>query len=444
MTAESITQTENAEIRQRIADYFDEHFDEILTDLGEIMSIDSSYSQPAEGKPFGEGSAAALAWGAEKGRQLGLRVRNFDNYAVSMTFGSDPVLGILSHLDVVPASAEGWHYPPFACTVDGDTIYGRGAIDDKGPSVAVLWAVKALKELNIPLSKGFRIIFGGDEEQGCEDIVYYEKQEAFPPMVFTPDGSFPVLNCEKGMVHLTFSTPFEDSDITEIRGGSVINAIPDKCRITFAGTDGTTLMYGGKPAHASRPENGVNAITKFLEAYKKNCGKMPQLCALRRMFPHGEFDGESLGLGFEDEVSGKMTCALTLLSTEGGRLRGGIDIRFPIDRSYDEISRIVIQELKSSGFEIDECSGMEPHYVPADSPFVQTLLDVYEEVKGERGEPIAEGGITYVHNTEGGVAFGAEFPWENNNMHGVDEHISIETFKMNLNMYANAIARICR
>ena len=62
MTAESITQTENADIRQRIADYFDEHFDEILTDLGEIMSIDSSYSQPAEGKPFGEGSAAALAW----------------------------------------------------------------------------------------------------------------------------------------------------------------------------------------------------------------------------------------------------------------------------------------------------------------------------------------------------------------------------------------------
>ncbi len=444
MTDESITKTENADIRQRIADYFDQHFDEILRDLNEIMSINSAFSQPAEGKPFGEGSAAALAWGSEKGRQLGLEVKNFDNYAISMTSGSEPVLGILSHLDVVPASEEGWHYPPFACTVDGDTIYGRGAIDDKGPSVAVLWAVRALKELNVPLSKGFRIIFGGNEEQGCEDIAYYEKQEPFPPMVFTPDGSFPVLNCEKGMVHLNFSAPFEDHDITEIRGGSVINAIPDKCRITFAGTDGTTLMYGGKSAHGSRPENGVNAITKFLEAYKKDCGKSPQLCALRRMFPHGEYDGEALGLGFEDEVSGRMTCALTMLYTDGDRLRGGIDIRFPIDRSYDEISGTVIQELKSSGFSIDDCSGMEPHHVPADSPFVQTLLEVYEDVKGERGEPIAEGGITYVHNTEGGVAFGAEFPWENNNMHGVDEHISIETFKLNLNMYANAIARICR
>ena len=105
---------------------------------------------------------------------------------------------------------------------------------------------------------------------------------------------------------------------------------------------------------------------------------------------------------------------------------------------------IITNVLKENGFEIDECSGMEPHYVSADTPLVQTLLAVYADVKGEKGEPIAEGGITYVHNTEGGVAFGAEFPWENNNMHGADEHISIETLKINLNMYANAIARLCR
>ena len=262
-------------------------------------------------------------------------------------------------------------------------------------------------------------------------------------MVFTPDGSFPVLNCEKGMVHLTFSAPFSDPEIREIHGGSVINAIPDKCTIVFENSDGTSLMYGGKPAHGSRPENGVNAVTKFLAAYKKDCAGTPLLCALHRLFPHGEYDGESCGLGFEDEVSGRMTCARTMLDLENGRLTGGIDIRFPIDRTYSEISSIITRALTSAGFTIDEISGMEPHYVSADSEFVQTLLSVYEDVKGEPGEPIAEGGITYVHNTPGGVAFGAEFPWENNNMHGIDEHISVETFKLNLNMYANAIARIC-
>lgn len=440
MTADGSLQIEKKQLIEQLSKFFDEHFDEILADLGEIMSIDSSYSTPIDGKPFGEGSAAALAWGMKKGREMGLTVKNFDNYAVSMTCGSDPKLGILSHLDVVPATEEGWSAPPFACTVRDGMIYGRGAIDDKGPSVAVLWAVRAIQELGLVPESGFRIIFGGNEEQGCEDIAYYEQREPFPPNVFTPDGSFPVLNSEKGMVHLKFSAPFTDSDISEIRGGSVINAIPDKCRITFAGSDGTTLCYGGKAAHGSRPENGVNAITKFLAAYKKNCSSCGQLLALERLFPHGEYDGESLGLGFEDEISGKMTCALTMLYTDYGRLCGGVDIRFPLDRTYSEISNIVTTELRSAGFAIDEISGMEPHHVPADSPFVQSLLGVYEAVMGERGEPIAEGGITYVHNTSGGVAFGAEFPWENNNMHGIDEHISIETFKRNMLMYALAIS----
>jgi len=86
---------------------------------------------------------------------------------------------------------------------------------------------------------------------------------------------------------------------------------------------------------------------------------------------------------------------------------------------------------------------MEPHYVPEDSELVQALLETYEKVKGEKGCCIAEGGVTYVHETEGGVAFGAEFPDENNNMHGADEHISLDTLKCNFLMYAEAITTIC-
>lgn len=430
---------DNIQLAKMLSNYFEEHFDEIISDLSEIMSINSAYSQPKEGKPFGEGSAAALAWGAKKGEELGLSVRNFDNYAVSMTYGENPTLAVLSHLDVVPAS-KNWTFEPFACTVDNGNIYGRGAIDDKGPSVAVLWAAKALFDLNVPLKNGFRIIFGGNEEGGCEDMAYYETQEAFPPMVFTPDGSFPVLNCEKGMAHITFSAEFDDGSVSLIDGGSVINAIPDECRAVIGGEE---KIYKGRSSHGSRPENGENAVTAFIKEYAENGGSSRLLCELARLFPHGEYNGSSCGMGFSDDVSGMMTAALTLLKTENGRLSGGIDIRFPIDRTLGEISGIVTEKLKKAGFEIDEIHGMEPHYVPADSPLVTTLLDVYEQIKGEKGEPIAEGGVTYVHNTEGGVAFGAEFPWENNNMHGDDEHISIETFKLNLNMYANAIARLC-
>lgn len=424
--------------KKMLEDWFDSHMSEILASLNEIVSIESVADEQSSHQPFGEGSEKALKWGADFMESIGMTVENCDNYAVHGDFFADkkPELAVLSHLDVVPA-AGGWSYPPFALTQKDGFLYGRGVIDDKGPSVAVLYACKAIKELNIPVKKNFRIIFGGDEEGGCKDMEYYSARHPFPERVFTPDGSFPVLNCEKGMIHLTFSAPFEDSVIAEISGGTVINAIPDKCTVTLKNSsDKKEVVYMGKSAHGSRPENGENAVTKFL--YEQNSENV-LLNNLKKLFPHGEFNGKSCGLGFSDKISGEMTCALTMLRTENGRLCGGIDIRFPIDRTLDEIRAIICENLNKSGFEIDDAEGMEPHYVDENSEFVQTLLNVYEQVKGEKGYCIAEGGITYVHNTKGGVAFGAEFPDENNNMHGADEHISMETFKLNLNMYANAI-----
>ena len=421
-------------LEKEIEQYYKEHEAEMLARLDELCSIDSSFRdpKPEEGKPFGEGSARALEWIQNFGQEIGLAVRNIDQRVIAMDWqeGKEPVLAILSHADVVPANAEEWTYPPFRATLVGDTVYGRGTIDDKGPTVAVMYAVKCLRELGVRLESSFRMVVGGNEEQGCEDIEYYAEREPFPEMVVTPDASFPVLNCEKGMVHLMFSAPYEGF---EISGGSVINAIPDKCV-----ADG--VLYTGRAAHGSRPENGENAVTKFLSGYK---GEAPQLHALAKLFPHGEFNGKSAGLGFSDPLTGDMTCALTILRTENGRLTGGIDIRYPIDRSYSEISGIICRTLESSGFVIDECEGMEPHHVPEESRLVQTLLSVYEKVRGEKGECIAEGGITYVHNTPGGVAFGAEYPWEQNNMHGADEHISLSTFRDNFLMYAHAIMELC-
>lgn len=445
---------------KEISDYFDKHIDDVLGSMNEIMSIDSSFSEPHPGMPFGEGSAKALEWGSQFGKSLGMTVKNFGNYAVSMDFGQEePVLGILSHLDVVPAG-EGWSFPPFACTVKDGIAYGRGAIDDKGPGVAVLYAVKCIKELGIPIKKNFRIIFGGNEEGGCQDIEYYQTKEPFPPMVFTPDGSFPVLNCEKGMLHLTFSgkgsLDCKEIKFTCIDGGTVINAVPGKTVCIAEYLKGSIpqeiggctvkqtengIELTGQSAHGSRPELGRNTVTALLEflAYG-GCEAAKRLSAL---FPHGETNGSSAGLGFCDDISGEMTCTLTQLKYENATISGGIDIRFPIDRTYREIKEIIGKSLENAGMNVTSCEGMEPHYVPEDSELVQALLKTYEKVKGEKGRCIAEGGVTYVHNTEGGVAFGAEFPEENNNMHGPDEHISLETLKYNLKMYANAIVEIC-
>ena len=455
------------EYKQAFEKYFDEHMDEILASLSEIISIQSVASTDSEVKPFGEGSAKALAWGESFMKKLGMATCNADNYAVHGDYGQgEPVLAVLSHLDTVPAG-EGWSFDPFTLTQKDSNLYGRGTIDDKGPSVAVLYAVKAIKELNIPINRSFRVVFGGFEEGGCEDIKYYQQKFPFPKMVFTPDGSFPVLNCEKGLVHLTFKGELEQGEksVPYLKAGTVINAVPGKAGFVLSNVTGEELSKAldgldgfrlntepqqgllsgvlvGKSAHGSRPENGSNTATALASAFAKLGIK--GFDRLSKVFVHGDHSGKAIGLGFSDKVSGEMTCVLTQLNIDKSSLTGGVDIRFPIDRTSKEIVGIISDALQASGFEVTGVESMEPHYVDEQSELVQKLLKVYEGVSGKKGECIAEGGVTYVHGTPGAVAFGAEFPWENNNMHGADEHISLETFRINLNMYANAIVELTK
>ena len=77
-----------------------------------------------------------------------------------------------------------------------------------------------------------------------------------------------------------------------------------------------------------------------------------------------------------------------------------------------------------------------------DSLLAQKLLKVYEEQTGLKGECLAIGGGTYVHDIEGGVAFGAEFPNQEHNMHGADEFIEIETLSKNSKIFAHSIVEL--
>ncbi|MCR5109310.1 MAG: Sapep family Mn(2+)-dependent dipeptidase [Ruminococcus sp.] len=442
-----------------IRNYLNEHKQEMIGLLRELVAIPSVQGDAEEGFPFGKEPARALEFMLKKCEGSGLIVENVNNYAGSADISfDDPQLGILTHLDVVPVG-EGWDADPFTLTEDDGKLVGRGAIDDKGPAVAAFYAVKAVKELGIPLKKGVRLIFGTNEENGSADLAYYRKKRKLPPMIFTPDGEYPVINGEKGMLRVYFSTAWEHP--WEIKAGTVINAVPSSCEIrsvfdpkkgcgVSVNSDGSTEpiteitesseIIKGVSAHASTPEKGNNAITKFLASGMMAVDEMK---ALNLLFPHGETNGASCGLGFSDDISGRMTCVLTMLNTENGRLCGGIDIRFPLDRKKDEISNIICGKLREAGFEIDSCEGVEPHLTDENSPFVQSLLRVYERVTGDKGRCIAIGGGTYVHEIEGGVAFGAEFPNEDGRMHSPNEFITIENLLKNAEIMAEAIVEIC-
>lgn len=412
--------------------------------LSELVAIPSVQGKREEGAPFGKEPARALGTMLKRCKEYGFIVENTDNYAGSADINElSPELAVLTHLDVVPVGT-GWTGNPFTLKYvpENDKLIGRGTIDDKGPAVAALFAARAIKELGLPLKKGIRLIFGTNEENGSADLAYYREKHSLPKMVFTPDGEYPLINAEKGMLRVHFSSDFFDGEISEIQAGTVINAVPQFCTVIIdgVGVAKEKAVYDGVPAHASTPELGENAITMFLDGYS---GENLLLLNLAQLFPHGETDGKSCGLGFSDEISGKMTCVFSLLNAEKGRIKGAVDIRFPLDRKKAEISRIICDKLTEAGFEIDSCEGVEPHRTDENSEFVQTLLRVYERVTGDVGRCIAIGGGTYVHDIDGGVAFGAEFPGRNNNMHSPDEYITTEELLQNAEIMAEAMAELC-
>ena len=437
-----------------IRNYIESKKGEMTALLRELVAVPSVQGKAEEGAPFGNGPAKALEIMLDKCREYGFSVENVENYAGSADFGEDPQLGILSHLDVVPEGT-GWQGDPFTLRIEDGKLIGRGTCDDKGPAVAALFALRAVKELGIPLKKGVRLIFGTNEENGSADLAYYRQKKALPPMVFTPDGEYPVINAEKGRVCVKFSAKFimheyfleQAHNLLSVKGGTAINAVPESCDFKMGIPDeGTPSMImatvPGKSAHASTPEKGDNAITKYLAGIGKFVTD-PPLDKLAELFPHGETNGKSCGIALSDDISGETTCVLSQLNTIPGAVTGAVDIRFPVSYKAEQVSSEIVKRLENAGFTVDSLECSEPHLTDGSSEFVQALLRVYERVTGEKGRCISTGGGTYVHDIEGGVAFGAEFPGHDGNMHAAEEFKTEEDLLKNAELMAEAIVEIC-
>ena len=232
--------------KQQLDAYFEAHREEMVRDICRLVRIRSDRSDPKPGMPYGEGPAKALAEAMEIAREMGLSVTNYDNYVCTADLNGSPTeLDILAHLDVVPVS-DGWTVTaPFAPLEKDGRLYGRGAADDKGPAVAALYAVKAVKDLGVPLSKNVRVILGTDEECGSSDLDYYYAREKEAPKSFSPDADFPLINLEKGGLRGRFTASWtEDRALPRLvsaDGGTKLNVVPDKASALVEGLDREVL-----------------------------------------------------------------------------------------------------------------------------------------------------------------------------------------------------------
>ena len=465
--------------KDKIDKYIEAHKQEMLDDICTLCRINSERSPYQEGNPFGEGPSHALAQALKMAEEYGFSINNYDNYVGTCDLNNgEHQLDILAHLDVVPAG-EGWTVTkPYEPIVKDGKLYGRGTADDKGPAVAALYAMRAVKELGIPVTKNVRLILGTDEECGSSDIEHYYMIEKEAPMTFSPDSSFPVTNIEKGRFpgHVTasFEISEEKAHILSIEAGTKINVVPGKAHAAVlgiteeeikkaadeitkktevkfeihAGEDAVVIVAIGEGAHASTPEEGKNALTALLFLLDNlplaQCEQTALIHKLTECFPWDDTEGKALGVAMNTENSGALTLALTMLTLTETRFEAYFDTRFPIGGNEDNILKPVETKLASCGMKLESPKLHKPHFVDGNSEFIKTLLNAYECFTGKEGRCNYTGGGTYVHDLKNGVAFGASMPGVDNRMHGADEFANVSDLVVSAKIFAKAIADLCK
>lgn len=463
---------------QQLRGWFADKEPELIRGITRLVAVPSVRGESAPGQPFGPGPAAALAEGLKLAGEMGLRTENHDNFVGTADLNEkETALHILCHLDVV-GEGTGWDTEPYTAVVKGGMIYGRGTDDDKGPAVASLLAMRAVKELRIPLKYNARLILGTDEESGSEDIAHYYAHNPYAPFSFSPDGSFPVVNIEKGMFRPEFAGSWSAHEalprVCALHGGIRTNVVPPEARAELIGIsraaaaalcgpleertgarftleekeERLVITAHGKNAHASTPEEGVNAITALLallcELPLADCPSTRALSGLAGLFPHGDLEGKALGIAQRDELSGALTVNLAFLDLDETGVSGKLDCRVPLCADASNCAAPFQAAMARCGLEVIGGGELIPgHHTPADLPQVGVLLRCYEHYTGLKGECLSMGGGTYVHDIPNGVAFGCGMPGFNSNLHGANEHACLKDLLTSALIFAQCIVEIC-
>lgn len=459
------------------------HKDEIVSTLLELIRIPSVGEEPEEGKPFGPKVHEALTFFKEKAAGFGMIVKDVEGYAAHAEIGTGhEIVMALTHVDVVPLGT-GWTRNPLGEVFDGK-VFGRGAQDNKGPTVACLYALRILKESGVRLSRRVRHVVGGNEESGFRCVRKYFEVEEKPTYGFSPDAYFPLVYAEKGNMNAKVTCRLEKGPLTltEVSGGERPNIVPEKARAVlevpegfeeevirrlesaaasvrervggpvpidfqFEKEPGKVMMASrGRACHASTPWAGTNALAGLLHLLASLGPDLGSHEALRFAADAAQIYGKGLNIEAEDDISGKLTCNLGVAATgdeNGHRLLSCIyNIRYPVRASGEELKMRVLSCDKPQGVSLEVLSLGKSHYTDPDSHLVKTLLRVYREETGDNSPPMAIGGGTYAKVIPGGVAYGPVRPGQPETAHQADEYLSLEDLFFLVKIYARALFAI--
>lgn len=455
--------------------YIDKIKDEIIHSTCEIINIPSVLDTNSTTTPFGKYTAKALEYVLNSGKSLGFKTKNIDNMCGYIEFGDgEKLLGIIGHLDVVPAEDD-WTYSPFDATINNGNIYGRGAIDDKGPVIAVLYAMKAVAD-NYKLNKRVRLILGLNEENDWKCIERYKKTEEFPTVSFSPDANFPCIYAEKTIESLYLKQKYIPNSTLCLEdistNNNAINVVPKYCSATL-GFDNSKIInitsdisqilskynYNiniekvnnshiiltswGSSAHAAHPELGENALSKLLIILNDlfNLYNI-ELDILDYFVKYigDDSSGKKLGINFSDE-SGNLTLNTAQFFMQDNYINIGFNLRIPVTIDYNLIEK-EFRKHCNENLDIVISRIQDPLYISKENKIVKTLCDIFNKYNNSNLEPISIGGGTYARAFSNCISFGPQMPGAKDICHQSDEFISIDNLMFCTKIYAEAILQL--
>lgn len=444
------------EIEDRMNLHLEKTLEKWKVSLGELVACPSvrDLTTKAPGAPFGQGIRAAFDCFGSLAQKLGFQVEESEGYAIDARWGEAgaPYAAVLGHLDVVPAGEPAqWIGDPFTMEERDGFLYGRGVNDDKGPLLLTLYAADLLRRIGFPAERSLRIIAGGAEETTWECVDYYFQHHPQPVLSFTPDGNFPIVNHELGILNLRFDfTPADPATQFEIHSSLPESKVCAEARLRLPNGEEQTFL--GKPALSRNPRRGINALN-LLFRYMKGKGLVEPARERKKglldFFANYVFYEETphqallqlLEEPLPEEESSLFTQCATAMESVAGKQTLYLDLRYPFGLQGETLLHALREEAQIYGAHLVVEKHLPPLFVPEKGALVRQLSAAYRYVMKEEIGPVsAKGAASYARALHCGVNFGPTFPGEDPGSHFPDEHFSLASARKLLVIYALAIA----
>lgn len=458
-------------IEERLNKFIEDNRADIIRDITDFVAIKSIGKKGNAEHPYGEECAAMLDCAQKRAEDMGLSVRNNGyQYLVCSLNDKEDYVAMISHLDVVP-EGNGWTGDPFKVRERNGYLIGRGVSDDKGPAVAAMYAMKFLKEYDYQANRNIKLVLGSNEETGMRDMEIFSETEKLPLFGFSPDSSFPVCRCEKGLMGANIV--FEDADFKNISisGGVAENVVPDEAVAVIKGVkisdaikvgidddivlsetkDGITVKAKGVSAHSAFADNAVNAIKvlcDFLVKARLVGGNTAQ-CLKSISSILSDYNGSGLDIALCDEDSGKLTVIGGMIAAHDHKCVLNINVRYPATFKGEEISSRIINKCASIGARVESLHDMPPLYFAEDHPVVSALCKICNDVYKTSLKAYSTGGASYCRKIPNTFFFGPHLPADSENApegcggaHNADECVKIETLLLAIKTYVYALIEL--